>query len=316
MNAAALSTRPNPFSTLLQQPAVLLLLAGTLIGFNFPLGKIAGQAGVTPLLWALLISSGASLLLIPVLVARRELTWPSRQVMRYSATSALISFIVPNLLVFSVIPHAGAGYTGLMFALSPLCTVVLASAFRLRTPGRLGLLGIGAGLVGAVIVSLTRGANPDGPDLAWLLAALLIPVALAAGNVYRTLNWPDGESPGSLAFWGHAFSSLVLVLMLLVTRGTVPVSDLVPAGAAAPLQMLVAAITFPVFYRLQQRGGPVLLSQIGYVAAAVGLVVATVFLGERYEAATWAGAGVIALGIAITIAAQLGEQGPGSAPRA
>ncbi|PKO81852.1 MAG: EamA family transporter [Betaproteobacteria bacterium HGW-Betaproteobacteria-13] len=315
MNTSIRPGAPASVASLLHEPSVLLLLTGTLIGLNFPLGKVGAAAGVSPMLWALLISTGASLTLLPVLIARRELAWPSLRVMRYTACSALISFIAPNLLLFSAIPHAGAGYTGLMFALSPVCTVLLAGLCRLETPGRTGLLGIALGLAGAAIVSLTRGAAADAPALGWLLAPLLIPMALAAGNVYRTLHWPHGESPNTLAFWGQAFSSGVLLLLLWLTHGTLPIAELLPAGGAALMQILVAGITFPVSYRLQQLGGPVLLSQIGYVAAAVGLVVATVFLGERYAPATWAGAGVIALGIGVTIIAQLGARRSGSARR-
>jgi len=74
------------------------------------------------------------------------------------------------------------------------------------------------------------------------------------------------------------------------------------------LQLLVAGMTFPILFRLQRKGGPVLLSQIGYVAAAVSLLIATVFLGEHYSQMTWIGAGVIAVGIFITISAQLSQK--------
>lgn len=289
---------------LLQAPTALLLITGTLIGLNFPLGKIAGEAGVSPLIWALLISLGATLFLLPLLLATRLLALPPPRVLRYSAVSAVVSFVTPNLLLFTVIPHTGAGYTGLMFALSPVFTLLFASLLGMKIPGRLGRVGIAVGLAGAVLVSLTRSTNPDGPGVEWLLAALAIPVALAAGNVYRTLNWPEGISSNVLAFWGHAFSSSVFLALLLLTRGTVPIEEVAPAAGTALAQVLVAGITFPAFFRLQQKGGPVLLSQIGYVAAAVGLIGATVFLGERYSATTWLGAGVIAVGIAITIVAQ------------
>ena len=73
---------------------------------------------------------------------------------------------------------------------------------------------------------------------------------------------------------------------------------------AALLQAVAAAATFPLFFRLQHLGGPVLLSQIGYVAASVGLVIATVLLDEQYSLATWFGALVIAVGIALTVMAQ------------
>jgi len=290
---------------LLQEPTVLLLITGTLIGLNLPLGKIAGEAGVSPMTWAWLISVGATGVLLPLLMATRKLVMPSKQVLRYAVISALVSFITPNLLLFTVIPQVGAGYTGLMFALSPVFTLLLASLFRLQTPGRLGRIGIAVGLFGAVIVSLTRSTGSSGPGVIWSLTALAIPAALAAGNVYRTLAWPECASSNVLAFWGHAFSSGVFLMLLLLTQGTLPVHELAPVSNIALAQLLVAGMTFPAFFRLQQKGGPVLLSQIGYVAAAVGLIAATVFLGERYSLATWLGAGVMAAGIAITLAAHM-----------
>ena len=287
-----------------QTPTFLLLLTGSLIGMNFPLGKIAGEAEVSPLVWALLISLGVTLMLFPVLLLTRSLVFPAPRVLRYTMISALVSFVTPNLLLFTVIPHAGAGYTGLMFALSPLFTALLATVFKLKTPGRIGRLGIAIGLAGAALVSLTRGTNPEGPGLEWVLAALAIPVALAVGNVYRTLDWPEGTPPNVLAFWGHAFSSLVFLSLLATTRGGVPLTEIAPAAGAALVQMIVSGLTFPAFFRLQEKGGPVLLSQIGYVAAAVGMIGATVVLGERYSPVTWLGAAVIGVGIAITIVAQ------------
>ncbi|HPE79499.1 MAG TPA: DMT family transporter [Gammaproteobacteria bacterium] len=291
-------------ANLLQAPAALLLITGTLIGLNFPLGKIAGEAGVSPLIWAMLISLGATLVLLPILLATRMLALPPPRVLRYTGISAVVSFVTPNLLLFTVIPHTGAGYAGLMFALSPVFTLLFASLLGMKVPGRLGRFGIAVGLAGASLVSLTRGFDSNGPGIGWLLAAMAIPITLAAGNVYRTLDWPKGVSPNVLAFWGHAFSSALFLTLLLMTRGTVPLNEIAPAAGAALAQVLVAGMTFPAFFRLQQKGGPVLLSQIGYVAAAVGLIGATVFLGERYSAMTWLGAGVIVVGIGITIAAQ------------
>jgi drug/metabolite transporter (DMT)-like permease len=69
-------------------------------------------------------------------------------------------------------------------------------------------------------------------------------------------------------------------------------------------QMASASAMFVFFFRLQAVGGPVYLSQIGYVAAAVGLASGTVFLGERYELLTWVGAAVITAGVMMTTRAQ------------
>ena len=59
-----------------------------------------------------------------------------------------------------------------------------------------------------------------------------------------------------------------------------------------------------LFFRLQVVGGPVYLSQIGYVAAAIGLASGVLALGESYALLTWAGAFVIAIGVVMTTIAQ------------
>lgn len=290
---------------MVQSPAVLLLITGSLIGLNFPLGKIGMAAGISPLVWAMLVSIGASVLLFPVLVSRRRLVLPDARTLRYVVISGSISFVLPNLLLFSVIPHVGAGYSGLMFALSPVFTLSLALLFRLKGPRLLGVAGIGFGLAGAVIVAITRGAAPEAPPFIWIAAAMSIPMALALGNVYRSLDWPEGATPDGLAFWSHGFSVLVFMLMLVLSKGTIAFDELGQAPVAALAQAVVAGLTFPVFFRLQQKGGPVLLSQIGYVAAAVGLIAATLLLNEKYSPMTWAGAAVIAAGIGVTVLSQI-----------
>lgn len=302
------NTASSAHSGVVQSPVFLLLVTGTLIGFNFPLGKIAGAAGISPMMWAMIVSFGASAMLFPILVVKRRLAAPEGRMVRYVIISALISFVIPNILLFSVIPHAGSGYTGLMFALSPVFTLALALIFGIKTPNRTGLFGIAIGLVGAAIVSVTRGAAPEAPPILWIIAAILIPMVLACGNIYRTLSWPDHALPDVLAFWSHGFSVAVFLSLLLITQGSLPVSELALAPWAVLAQVFVAGMTFPVYFRLQQKGGPVLLSQIGYVAAAVGLIAATFLLGEQYSPMTWVGATVIASGIVITMVAQITER--------
>lgn len=308
MSGAVYAVESHAHSGLLHRPVVLLLVTGTLIGFNFPLGKIAGEAGISSMIWAMIVSLGVCVILFPVLVAKRRFAAPKGRMVRYVIISALITYVGPNILLFSVIPHAGSGYTGLMFALSPVFTLALAVLFRLKIPSRTGLIGIATGLLGAAIVSVTRGSAPAAPPIIWIIAALIIPVALACGNIYRTLDWPENASPDVLAFWSHAISVVFFLFLLLVTKGSISVSELALAPVAALAQMLVAGLMSPVFFRLQQKGGPVLLSQIGYVAAAVGLIAATFLLGEHYNPMTWVGAAVIAFGIFVTIVAQITER--------
>ena len=110
---------------------------------------------------------------------------------------------------------------------------------------------------------------------------------------------------GAGAVGSHLAAALLLAIIILA-RG-----DFANAGllAASPLlvaaQMAASALMFFFFFRLQSVGGPVYLSQIGYVGAAVGLISGVLFLGESYGLVTWLGAAVITVGIVMTTKAQM-----------
>ena len=283
----------------------LLLYTGALLGVNFPLGKLAAEAGMPPLMWAMVVSAGAAGLMIPALVVQKRFVVPRGQMLRYTAVSGLVTFAAVNGLVFLLIPHVGAGYAGLMFALSPVATLGVTALAGLKTPPRLGVIGIGFGLAGAVVVALTRSGTGGAEGVIWPLLAFAIPVILALGNVYRTLDWPEGAHPAALAVWSHVFALLALAGLQVALTGDLPLHHLRDVPLAVMGQALVAGLTFPAFFALQKAGGPVLLSQIGYVAAAVGLATGALLLGETYAPLTWAGAAVIAVGIGLTIRAQV-----------
>ena len=286
------------------RPVALLLGTGALLGLNFPLGKVAMAAGIGPALWAAAISLGAGLAVAAsalVIEGRRPI---EKSLLGFSVVSGLVSYVMPNLLTFTVIPRIGSGLTAIMFALSPVVTASLSIALRVRPPRLLGVLGIAVGLAGAVLIITARDPNFSGAGPRWLFVALLIPVFLGIGNVYRTLAWPPGASPMRLA----ATSNLAAVPPLLLAASLLqPGLDLAPLGAAPGIlaaQVAVSSAMFLMFFRLQQIGGPTYLSQIGYVAAAVGLVIGVTVFGESYPARVWAGASFIAVGIALSTLAQ------------
>ncbi|TIP78125.1 MAG: EamA/RhaT family transporter, partial [Mesorhizobium sp.] len=92
----------------------LLLVTGGLLGLALPFGKIATAAGVSAMVWALVISLGAGGVLLCVLLLRGQRIRLTPHRLRYFFVTAAVSYAFPNLLMFSAIPHLGAGYTGIM----------------------------------------------------------------------------------------------------------------------------------------------------------------------------------------------------------
>jgi len=289
----------------MNRPLLLLLGTGAVLGLNFPLGKLAMAAGIDPALWAAVISLGAGLsMLIVASLARRGRT-ASAPVLRYAIVSGLISYVVPNFLTFSAIPKIGSGLAAIMFALSPVVTALFSIVLKVRPPSLLAIAGIALGLLGALVIIAGRNESFSVGSEFWLAAALLIPVFLAIGNVYRTLAWPEGARPRKLAAATNLAAVPPLLLIAFVQSGTIELAPLAAAPGLVAVQVAVSTIMFLMFFRLQQIGGPTYLSQIGYVAAAVGVLIGVTYLGETYPASVWTGAGIVAAGIALSTFAQL-----------
>ncbi|SDA97156.1 DMT family transporter [Mesorhizobium qingshengii] len=282
----------------------LLVVTGGLLGLTLPFGKLATAAGVPAMVWAFVISLGAGGVLLCSLLLHGHRIRLTAHKSRYFFVTAAVSYAFPNLLMFSAIPHLGAGYTGIMFTLSPVITLVFSILLRVRRPNMLGIVGIAVGFVGAVMVAVTRGEAGQPAELLWVVMGLLIPVSLAAGNIYRTVDWPEGTGPIELAVGSHLASAALLLAGILALLGVGAFTPLGGVPLVVVAQVASASAMFAFFFRLQAVGGPVYLSQIGYVAAAVGLFAGTIFLGEHYQFLTWAGAIIVTAGVFITTMAQ------------
>ncbi|MBI2719579.1 MAG: DMT family transporter [Rhizobiales bacterium] len=284
---------------------LLLLGTGASFGLNFPIGKLAIAAGVSPVLWAALICAGAGISMGVVTAISGALFEKSGPVTRYAFVSGFLSNVVPHFLTFSAIPKIGSGLASIMFALSPVTTALLSLILRVRPPRPLGLAGIAVGLAGALVIIIARNADFDATGSFWLMLSALIPVFLAMGNVYRSLGWPAGATPIRLAALTNLAAVPPLLVGLWLLTGSLDVTPLAAIPGLVAIQLVVSTIMFLMLFRLQQLGGPTYLSQIGYVGAVVGVGIGVTVLGETYPLAVWVGAAIVAAGVALTTWAQM-----------
>jgi drug/metabolite transporter (DMT)-like permease len=282
-----------------ERPLVLLLVTGLMLGMNFPLGKLALAQGANPLAWAMLISLVPGLVLMGTVLLREGWSWTSGEI-GFVLLAGLLAYVVPNTLTFLVIPHIGSGLASLTFALSPVATAMISLGLGVRPPGARLLAGVGLGFSGAVLIALARDGLAIEDGAFWLLLAFLIPVSLANGNVYRTARWPAGMSPLKMAGGATLSSGVILLLLTFIHDGPDAVTGLGAMPGLSALQVAASLTQFLFFFRLQWVGGPTYLSQIGYVAAAVGLAAGVLIFGERYPFAVWLGAGLIGSGIVVS----------------
>lgn len=277
--------------------ALLLLLNGSLIAALYALGRIASEAAVPPLgllYWQTLSGALVVGLIAALRGERPRLKWPH---IRYYAISGLLGTTLPYLATYSSLQHLPAGIIGIVGSLSAVFTYAIALSVGAERASTVRSVGICAGLLGVLGILLPKGALP-GPELAvWVLLAAA-PLALAAGNVYRSRAWPAGPSPLGAA------SGMLLVQVVALAPVVALTDSLVLPGTAFTLLdrtlfalAAFASAAYAGLFVLQRRGGPLVVSQLGYVITVATLAIGIALLGERYSNWVWLAVALVFLGV-------------------
>ncbi|MFI0471934.1 EamA family transporter [Halomonas sp. HMF6819] len=286
------------FSSRRLAPLVYLLAGGSLLGLSTNLAKQAGEMALSPLAFLFWSLFGAALILLALAAARGRLPPVNARTLEYYTVSALVGVAGSNLLFFSAIAHIGAGFVALVITLPPLLTYLGALALKMERFQPSRGLGVLLALAGAMTLAAHKIATPEA-DVRWILLALLGPVLLAIGNLYRTLRWPPGVAGEALAP-GMLVAAVALLLGVSLLPGfTLAVPVRASVALLIALQAAVFAGQFLLLFLLQKSGGPVLLSLLGSVGALFGVPVAILVQGESAPDGLLMGALLIGTGIAL-----------------
>ncbi len=296
-------TQPNAFKRF--EPLLLLFAAGLSLGLIFPLGKLSADLGLPPLAFAGATAAGASVVLAFICRIAGERVFVNTETLRYAVIAGQLTFAIPFVTLLVVIPHLGSGIPAILQSLAPLVTLGIVSALGVERPGGLRIAGLLIGLIGTSIILLERNSDSIGADapIGWFLLALVTPASLAAGNVYRTTHWPDGNGPLPLAMLtlASAAGGITLLAVVLSFAGLVSISlgDATAGLGLIAAQSLAIGVGYAFFFRLQQVGGPVYLSQISYLNTGVGVAFAVLLFGERLSLTVWLAVALILFGVAM-----------------
>ncbi|MGC9369178.1 MAG: DMT family transporter [Paracoccaceae bacterium] len=273
-----------------------LVTLGLLTALMLPLADQGRQMGLTPVGYAFAQLGGAGLVLL-ALARRRGTRLPfSAAHLRYYAVSGVTGLAVPNVTVFMLVERVGPSMVALLYTLPPVITYALALSVGQERWHPLRGAGLVLGLAAGAVLVTRGGGGLSGQGAPWMALGLLVPLSLATGNVYRSAAWPPDTDRLALAagmLLGGA-ASLLPVLGLLGGWGAVPAPGVL--GPILAAQVAATALTYPVFFALQQRGGPVYISHLGLTIAVAGVLIGALFYGERPGPVVWLAAIAAAAG--------------------
>lgn len=273
---------------------------GLIWGLQFSLAKIATQGGIHPFGFTLAVSVCASTLLAAVARARGAGIPVGRRHFVYTILAGATAIAIPNSVAVLVVSHVPAGLAAVLNTLSPVMTYAMAVALGMERPHRLRLLGIGFGILGALLVVVPRASLPD-PDMApWVALCLLVPFFYAVSNVYIARARPaDVDSIGLAA--GMQLGAAICILPFALATGSahLPIPPAGPADWALLVQCGFAGVGSLLFFEVMRLAGPVFFSQTGFLVTLAGVFWGWLLFGETHSAYVWAAMASIFAGLAL-----------------
>jgi drug/metabolite transporter (DMT)-like permease len=244
----------------------------------------------------------ASLVLSILLIVTRRRLPASGRLWLFVVAMALIGNCLPFWLITWGQQRIDSGLAGILMAIMPLATVMLAHFFvagerlnRFKAGGFLiGFLGIVV-LMGPQVLLELRGGG----------TALLSELAVLAGALCYAVNSIIARRrPPSDALVVSTGVALAAVLVMGPASalagppdlGALPTSALI---AVAVLGVVSTATATVVYFNLITLAGPSFLSLINYLIPVWAVVIGMLFLGERPAWTAFAGLALILSGIAL-----------------
>jgi drug/metabolite transporter (DMT)-like permease len=208
---------------------------------------------------------------------------------------------MPYVLAYVVLHELQVGLVGLLTALSPVVTYALARILGQERGSPLRLLGLIVGLAGVVLLIIPEESIDLSEQSAFLLLALAIPLTLGVSNIYRSRYWPVGSEALPLAIGMLTVQGgLLFIVNLSLGNFEQHLPQSAGIGGLLLLLALMAGATYLSTFKLLRIGGPVYLSQMGYVITAVTLVAGIVMWGEHYDHTDVWSMGLILSGVLLT----------------
>jgi len=272
---------------------VYLVWGSTYLGIRV---AVRGDGGFPPfVLGAVRLGSAGVLLLGLAALAGRPVR-PGRGELAVHATSGLLLWLGGNGLVVWALRRVDSGYAALLMSLTPVFVVMLQAAASRRAPG----VAVGRALLlataGIAVLSgpaLAGGGAADALGLAALVAAAL---SWAVGTLYQQRR-AIAADPLASAGWQLVFAGVGFAAVAALSGESLPAPSPQSWAAMAYLVVVGSVLGFGSYvWALRLLPVPVVMTH-AYVNPVVAVVLGWAVAGEPLTVWTWAGTGLILLGV-------------------
>ncbi len=260
------------------------------------------EEGVEPYALAAYRTALAAVAVVAYLLVRGQALPRDRLVWRVGSVMGFFNLAAPFVLFTLGYQYASAGFIGLLAALIPLATAVMAHLLlpdeRLTT-GRVVGLAVALAGVAVLLASGDSGLASGGrPLLAFGLGVGAV-LAIAYAGIYAK-RYAGRYEPFEVSTVQFSVGTLLLLVAMAIVEGA-PVNQTAAAWSLLAYMALASTfVPFTVFYFLLRRVSATFASVIGYVVPLVAVTTGALFLHERLEPGILIGGALILAGVLIT----------------
>jgi CheY-like chemotaxis protein len=287
---------------------LLVLVAGGIFGITPALGRMAAGLGADPLgliVWANVV---AAVVCLGIGVGRGKRPSLRLAHLPFFLLWALILGCLYQFFTVLIAKHVEASMIALIGSSRGFMVFGLAALIALERPNLRRLAGLGVGFAAVAGVLLFRGAGEDEDDTMWLMAALVLPLLLAAHTLLMTWRPRDLDSFSTVGVM-MGLSALLLTPLAFA-------SDTMfwPNLAIGRLELIIlvlgvaSGIAVALALDLVATAGAVFASQMAYSQTLAGIAWGMLLLGEQLPAVAWGAFGLVILGFWLVEPKQAGEE--------
>ena len=304
------------------RPVLEFLALAAIWGASFLFMRIAAPVFGPVALMLIRCGVGAATLLAILLYlgCGRQLLAASGRLSIVGVLNSAIPFVLLGYATLTL----SAGVTSILNSLAPLWSAVVAFAWLGDRLTRTQIVGLVCGAVGVCILAMggggvgdggAPGSSADGMAVGSLVLPFLAGILATAFYGYAanfTRRYLAGVDPLATAT-GSQLSATAFLLIPGVLLWPVPAADVAPPTtavwvAAIILGVICTGIAYLLFFRLIASVGATRTISVTFVIPLFGVGWGYLFLDERVDLFTAAGAVVIVLGTALTTGVLLGKK--------
>ena len=278
----------------------LVCASGGIWGLTFSLAKIVTDEGAPPLgvaYWQAIIGA---LVLVAVLLLRRQHLPIDAGHLRFYAICGFIGTALPSSLFLYAALHLQAGVMSITISSVPILTFVGALMLRLDIWGWGRGVGIALGMIAVLLIAVPETSLPDPEAAPWVLVALVVSLSYATENLYIAKSQPPGTGAFTVLAGMQLMAFIMLAPVVLATDTFLPFSW--PWGVVEYCVIgmsLINILCYGTFIYLVSATGPVFAAQMGYVITLAGIAWGIVLLGEVHSNWVWAALACMLVGLTL-----------------